>query len=289
MPGTLFVVATPIGNLEDLTFRALRTLREVDLIAAEDTRRTAKLLAHYEVRKPMVSLREHNEFRETPRLVARLMRGENIALVSDAGTPGIADPGARLVRAVREAGLIPVPIPGPSAVTAALSVSGFDASQFVFMGFPPPKGSERAMWMSQLKAESRMVVALEAPHRIVATISDICNILVKRQITTAREITKLNYELAVWPSVDAGRKPVELGEYVVVVPALHPGASVSPDQSDPDGRTSLLFGYLTDYMGVDEPTSRLAVSVALGVPLDAVRGLIRAQLKLAKKQKMSKP
>ena len=115
MPGTLFVVATPIGNLEDLTFRALRTLREVDLIAAEDTRRTSKLLAHYEIRKPLVSLREHNEVRETPRLVARLQAGESIALVSDAGTPGISDPGARLVRAARDAGLRVVPIPGPSA------------------------------------------------------------------------------------------------------------------------------------------------------------------------------
>jgi len=289
MPGTLFVVATPIGNLEDLTFRALRTLREVDLIAAEDTRRTAKLLAHYEVRKPMVSLREHNEFRETPRLVARLMRGENIALVSDAGTPGIADPGARLVRATREAGLTPVPIPGPSAVTAALSVSGFDASQFVFMGFPPPKGSDRAMWMSQLKAESRMVVALEAPHRIVATVTEISNILVKRQIITAREITKINYELAVWPSDVPGLKPTEIGEYVIVVPASHEGEAVSLVQSVADGRAASLFGYLTDYIATDEPTARLAVSVALGIPVDYVRGLVRAQLKLAKKQKMTKP
>src|SRR3954453_11547908 len=124
MPGTLYVVATPIGNLEDLTFRALRTLREVDLIAAEDTRRTAKLLGHYDIHKSMVSLREHNELRETPRLIDRLQRGERIALVSDAGTPGIADPGARLVRAAREAQVPVVPIPGPSAVTAALSVAG---------------------------------------------------------------------------------------------------------------------------------------------------------------------
>jgi 16S rRNA (cytidine1402-2'-O)-methyltransferase len=288
MAGTLFVVATPIGNLEDLTFRALRTLREVDLIAAEDTRRTAKLLAHYEIRKPMVSLREHNEYRETPRLVARLLAGENIALVSDAGTPGIADPGARLVRAAREAGLTPVPIPGPSAVTAALSVSGFDASQFVFMGFPPPKGSERALWMSQLRAESRMVVALEAPHRIVSTVYDICTILVKQQIITIREITKINYELAIWPSDKSVDGPVELGEYVIVVPARPPSDSIWSEQSPGDTKASALFGYLTDSLAVDEPTSRLAVSVALGIPVDSVRGVVRAQLKLAKKQKMTK-
>src|SRR4249920_1407926 len=136
-PGTLFVVATPIGNLEDITLRALRTLREVDLIAAEDTRRTSKLLARYDIRKPLVSLHEHNEHRERVRLVGRLQAGEQVALVSHAGTPGISDPGAPLVRAAREAGIRVVPIPGPSAVAAALSVSGIDLAEFAFMGFPP--------------------------------------------------------------------------------------------------------------------------------------------------------
>src|SRR6185369_2402051 len=124
MPATLFVVATPIGNLEDLTFRARRILGEVDLIAAEDTRRTSKQQAHNEIRKPMVSVREHNEVRESPRLVARMLAGESIALVTDAGTPGIADPGARLVKAARAAGLATVPVPGASAVAAAMSISG---------------------------------------------------------------------------------------------------------------------------------------------------------------------
>src|SRR4030095_15254301 len=125
MNGTLFVVGTPIGNLEDLTFRALRTLKEVDAIAAEDTRRTIKLLTHYQIRKPLVSIREHNEARETPRLLRRLGAGESIALVSDAGTPGIADPGARLVRAAHESGIQVVPIPGATAIATALSASGF--------------------------------------------------------------------------------------------------------------------------------------------------------------------
>src|SRR4029450_32741 len=135
MAGTLFVVATPIGNLEDLTFRALRTLKEVDLIAAEDTRRTAKLLAHYEIRKPMVSLREHNERRETPRLLGRLQRGESIPLVSDAGTPGVSDPGQHLVRAAREAGINVSPIPGPSAAMACLSASRETRGGFRFPAF----------------------------------------------------------------------------------------------------------------------------------------------------------
>src|SRR5262252_10069973 len=134
-PGTLYVVATPIGNLEDLTFRALRVLREVDLIAAEDTRRSIKLLNHYEIRKPLVSLHEHNETRESSRLVSKLLQGQTVALVSDAGTPAIADPGARLVHAARESGIRVVPIPGPSAITAALSVSGLECREFVFMGF----------------------------------------------------------------------------------------------------------------------------------------------------------
>ena len=158
MPGTLFVVATPIGNLEDLTFRALRILKEVALIAAEDTRRTAKLLAHYEIRCPMVSLHEHNEFREAPGLVARLAGGISVALVSDAGTPGIADPGARLVSLARAAGVPVVPIPGASAVATALSATGLEGREFVFMGFVPPRGREREEWMERLVAEPRIVV-----------------------------------------------------------------------------------------------------------------------------------
>src|SRR6186997_2323188 len=165
MAGALYVVATPIGNLEDLTFRALRTLKEVDLIAAEDTRRTSKLLAHYEIRKPLVSVHEHNEHRETPRILDRISRGESVALVTDAGTPGIADPGARLVEAARRDNVRVVPIPGPSAVATALSISGFSADEFAFMGFPPRSGKDRARWLRRLTNDSRVVVFFEAPHR----------------------------------------------------------------------------------------------------------------------------
>src|SRR5262245_47875860 len=166
MAGTLFVVATPIGNLEDLTFRALRTLKEVDLIAAEDTRRTSNLLARYEVRKPLVSLREHNEHRESDRLVAQLLAGKSIALVSDAGTPAISDPGALLVRRARSRGVRVVPIPGPSAVAAALSVAGLTSEHFVFMGFPPSSGKARSAWFESARIETRPIVFFEAPHRI---------------------------------------------------------------------------------------------------------------------------
>ncbi len=192
MPGTLFVVATPIGNLEDLTFRALRTLREVDLVAAEDTRRTSKLLAHYEIRKSMVSLREHNERREGPRLVSRMLAGESVALVTDAGTPGISDPGADFVRLAREAGLAVVPIPGPSAVVAALSVSGFPAGEFVFLGFPPPSGQRREDWFERLFSETRTAVFFEAPHRVSGAISKLHLVCVDRPIIVLREMTKLH-------------------------------------------------------------------------------------------------
>ncbi len=217
MPGTLFVVATPIGNLEDLSFRALRTLREVDLIAAEDTRRTSKLLAHYEIRKSMVSLHEHNEHREAPRLAARLERGESIALVTDAGTPGISDPGALLVRLARERQVHVSPIPGPSAVMAALSVSGFPAGRFAFLGFPPRSGSARREWFAKATAESSVLVLFEAPHRIRQTLTELASHMGKRPIQVHREISKINEELVIYTNKPEVQPARELGEFVVVV------------------------------------------------------------------------
>jgi 16S rRNA (cytidine1402-2'-O)-methyltransferase len=214
--GVLYVVATPIGNLEDLTLRALRILREVDLIAAEDTRRTAKLLAHYQIRQPTISLREHNETREAGRLVERLERGECIALVSDAGTPAVADPGARLVRAAHDRGIRVVPIPGPSAITAALSVAGLALTQFTFMGFPPAGGSERRTWFEALAKEARAVVFFEAPHRIQRTLVDSHQICGIRPIYVFRELSKINEEFVVSPNnANAFVRP--RGEFVLVV------------------------------------------------------------------------
>ena len=217
MPGTLFVVATPIGNLEDLSFRALRTLREVDVIAAEDTRRTSKLLAHYEIRKSMVSLHEHNEHREAPRLAARLDRGESIALVTDAGTPGISDPGAQLVQLARERRVPVSPIPGPSAVMAALSVSGFPAGQFAFLGFPPRSGSARREWLARVKAEPSVIVFFEAPHRIRQTLTELADVSGERPIQIHRELTKINEELVVYTKASPVHAVKELGEFVIVV------------------------------------------------------------------------
>jgi 16S rRNA (cytidine1402-2'-O)-methyltransferase len=285
MPGTLFVVATPIGNLEDLTFRAVRTLREVDLIAAEDTRRTAKLLAHCAIRKPMVSLREHNEYREAPRLVARLERGENIALVSDAGTPGIADPGARLVRAARKAGILAVPIPGPSAITAALSVSGIETPEFVFMGFPPPKGSDRARWLERLRIEPRAVVAFEAPHRISITLSDISSISVKQPIVIVHEISKLNYSLVEWDNKSHIDVITQLGEFVIVVPPR--GEVVVSDEQA--SRAFVLFCYMTESCSISQASARAAAVVALDIDPGEIDRAIRSGRKLAKRHKMTGP
>jgi 16S rRNA (cytidine1402-2'-O)-methyltransferase len=270
MPGTLFVVATPIGNLEDITLRALRTLREVDLIAAEDTRRTAKLLARHNIRRPMVSLHEHNERREAPRLVERLAAGESIALVSDAGTPGIADPGELLVRLAHERQLTVTPIPGPSAITAALSVSGFPASEFVFMGFPPRSGARRDDWMRRLGAETRTVVAFEAPHRIRATLSEIV-LLANRPIVVHREISKLHEELVVSPTTTRDDAVRPQGEFVLVI---SPGTIQAAAVEDPDAQARVavsMIGCMTvnDAFSVDMAVELTAKAV--GLPQNAVR------------------
>lgn len=231
MPGVLYVVATPIGNLEDLTFRAKRILGSVRVIAAEDTRRTAKLLSHYDLHTPMISVREHNEAREAARIVERLRAGDDVALVSDAGTPGIADPGARVVKAVLESGLTVVPIPGASAVTAALSASGMDASQFVFLGFPPPKGQARQRWFEAAAAEPRTQVAFEAPHRIQRTLDELAK-YVRKPIIIFRELSKIHETLVYKPTNDIPVSNVAtLGEFVLVI-----GPAEATNRSEPDDK-----------------------------------------------------
>ena len=268
MPGTLFVVATPIGNLEDFSFRGVRTLREVDLIAAEDTRRTSKLLAHYEIQKPMVSLREHNETREADRLISRLEAGENIALVSDAGTPGIADPGADLVRLVRAAGIRVVPIPGANAIAAALSAAGLPADQFLFLGFPPASGQQRDRWFEDLVSSKRTAVFYEAHHRIVRTMDDLSKYLVKSPVVLCREITKINEELVEWNK----DQPIkDLGEFVVVV-----GSPDTVDDTDPDEtKLAVLFGQITNSTGLPEEAVTAMVAAHFKVSPTRTRKLLK--------------
>lgn len=189
--GTLYLVATPIGNLEDITFRAIRILKEVDLIAAEDTRHTGKLLHHFQIETPQVSYHEHNARSRIPQLVARLQTGQSIALVSDAGMPGISDPGYGLVCACAEAGIVVSPIPGPAAVVSAIAASALPSDRFTFEGFLPVKGKARTERLSQLVTEPRTMVLYESPHRLLKTLTDLqLHLGSDRQVTVARELTK---------------------------------------------------------------------------------------------------
>lgn len=275
MPGTLFIVATPIGNLEDLTFRALRTLREVDLIAAEDTRRTSKLLAHYEVRKPLVSLHEHNETREAHRLISKLTAGLSVALVSDAGTPLIADPGYHLVAQARAVGIPIVPIPGANAAITALSAAGLPADVFLFLGFPPASGLARERWFERLAAEPNTVVFYESPHRIRRTMDDASEYLGERDIIVGRELTKVNEELVVWDKNSSLR---EQGEFVVVVGPSTPAVYADPDPSV----LANFIGQVIEHIGLDEDLAVKLAATRFGLALPRVARLLkkgRIQLK----------
>ena len=221
--GALYLVATPIGNLEDITLRALRVLQEADLIAAEDTRRTAKLLNHYDIHTTSTSFHVRNEAAKGPRLLARLAAGASVALVSDAGTPLLADPGGRLVRDALAAGIAVHAVPGASAVLAGLVASGLAGDGFTFVGFPPPRTHGRKRWLQRVAAEPRPVVMFEAPHRIKATLDDMASVAGNRRVAVCREMTKLheNYVVGPIPEV-AARLPEPRGEYTIVLEAAAP-------------------------------------------------------------------
>lgn len=193
--GTLYIVATPIGNLEDMTHRAVRVLKEADVIACEDTRHTARLLRHYGIERPTISYHEHNEAARAEELVARLEQGLNVAQVSDAGMPGISDPGYRVIRLAIERGVPVVPVPGPSALIAALAGSGLPTDSFQFLGFLPAKSGQRRTLLESLGAAQSTIVVYEAPHRIAETMQDIVEMLgAERPVVLARELTKVHEE-----------------------------------------------------------------------------------------------
>ena len=194
MAGTLYIVATPIGNLEDITLRALRVLKEADLIACEDTRHTRKLLAHYQISTPTISYHEHNERERSVELVKKLEAGQNIAVVSDAGTPLISDPGFRIVQEAIERAISVVPIPGPSALIAALSAAGLPEREFTFVGFLPARRTARRARLAELAGVPSTLIFYEAPHRIKETIDDARELLGNRDCVLAREVTKLHEE-----------------------------------------------------------------------------------------------
>ena len=218
--GTLYLVATPIGNLEDITLRALRVLRQADLLAAEDTRRTRRLLDHYEIARPLISYHDHNKQHRSAGLLEALLEGKSVALVSDAGTPGISDPAFYLVRLAVAHDLPVVPIPGPASPIAALVASGLPPDRFVFEGFLPVKAGKRRTRLKELAEESRTILLFESPHRLVRTLQEIREILGDREAAVARELTKKFEEISRGPVSQllekyAGKKPK--GEIVIVL------------------------------------------------------------------------
>lgn len=195
MRGILYIVSTPIGNLEDITLRALRILKEVDLIAAEDTRHSSKLLNHYGIKKPLISYWSEKEKVRSEEIIKRLQSGQSVALISDAGTPGISDPGEVVIRRALDEGFDVIPVPGPSALIAALSVSGLPMREFTFVGFLPSKKTQRRKTIEELSLEKRTLVFYEAPHRVIETLKDMYDIFGNRNIAVFKEITKLHEEV----------------------------------------------------------------------------------------------
>ena len=219
-PGTLFVVGTPIGNLEDITLRALRTLKEADLIACEDTRRTQQLLNHFNIKTETISYHQHNEMTRGPELILEMGEGANVALVSDAGMPGVSDPGYRLVHLAIRHGILVVPIPGASAFVAALSASGLPIDQFRFLGFLPSKKLPRRKTLARLKTATKALVFYEAPHRLLEMLEDVLAVLGDRPVVVAREVTKVHEEFlrgSVSEVLARLRKKPVKGEITVIV------------------------------------------------------------------------
>jgi 16S rRNA (cytidine1402-2'-O)-methyltransferase len=218
--GALYIVSTPIGNLEDITLRALRILKEADFIAAEDTRHSLKLLAHYGISTPLISYWSEKEKVRSAEILERLRAGQSVALISDAGTPGISDPGAVLIKMALSDGISVIPIPGPSALIAALSISGLPTDEFIFIGFLPSKKGQRQKILKDLSLEPRTLVFFEAPHRILDTLSDMEEIFAVRKVVIVKEISKVHEEVlrgGISEILNNLKKSTIAGEYVIIV------------------------------------------------------------------------
>lgn len=257
MSGKLYVVGTPIGNLEDMSVRAVKTLQEVDFIAAEDTRVTLKLLNHFEIKKPMVSYHEHNAREKGGEIITRLLSGQTCAIVTDAGMPCISDPGEDLVRLCAENGIDTVVIPGPSAAISALALSGLSTSKFVFEGFLNPQKNARLERLEELKREKRTIIFYEAPHKLCDTLSAMYQVLGDRKITLARELTKIYEEVirtTLSQAVALFEEKAPKGEFVLVVEGM-----VEEEQSLTFEQALELIQALVDK---GEPLSKAAKNVA---------------------------
>ncbi len=220
MQGKLYLCATPIGNLEDITLRVLRTLKEVDLIAAEDTRNSIKLLNHFEIKTPMTSYHEYNKIEKAYQLVEKMKNGKNIALITDAGTPGISDPGEELVRICQESGIVVTSLPGAAACITALTISGLSTRRFSFEAFLPKEKKERTLILSSLEQETRTIIIYEAPHHLIKTLEDLYHSLGERNITLCRELTK-KYETIFSTTISGAishyKEQAPKGEFVLII------------------------------------------------------------------------
>ncbi|MBI4830801.1 MAG: 16S rRNA (cytidine(1402)-2'-O)-methyltransferase [Candidatus Lindowbacteria bacterium] len=237
--GTLYIVGTPIGNLEDITLRALRILKDVGLIAAEDTRRTRKLLSHYDIHTPLVSYHEHNKLAKTPMLIAKLKEGPSVALVSDAGMPGISDPGHDLIVAALKVGIGVTVVPGPSSIIAALVLSGLPTAEFCFAGFAPRKPGERSRFLEKVLTREATSVLFESPTRLVSLLEAIAQFAPEREIAVARELTKKFEEVMRGTAAQVAahfREHTPLGECVVLLHGAMPSETLARTETPPHPR-----------------------------------------------------
>ena len=275
MTGTLYVVSTPIGNLEDITHRAVRVLAEADVIACEDTRHTRKLLNHFGIDTKTISYHEHNERERAPELIARLRAGTNVAMVSDAGTPGINDPGFCLVRQAIENGVRVVSVPGPSALISALVASGLATDEFLFAGFLPARSGARRARLQQLRPIATTLIFYEAPHRIAATLRDAREVLGEREAVVARELTKIHEEFVrgrLSELADRFASAAARGEMVLIIDR-NEIASERTDEPPPGSLTTLVSRFGSE--GLDQRTALKKAARELGLPrAEAYRRLI---------------
>ena len=276
--GTLYLCATPIGNLQDISARVLETLREADLIAAEDTRHSLGLLTHYDIRRPMISYHEHNKYERAEEIVGRLLAGENVALITDAGTPVISDPGEVLVQTAREAGIPVTSLPGPCALITALTLSGLPARRFVFEGFLPMDKKERREVLEDLKQQRRTMILYEAPHRLRRTLEELAEALGgDRKICLCRELTKLHEEaplMTLAEAVSLYKEAEPRGEYVLVLEGRSEAAVEAERSASWESKTPA--EHLEDFMarGLNKKEAMKAMALQFGISKSEIYSLI---------------
>lgn len=268
-PGTLYLCATPIGNLEDMTFRVIRTLKEVELIAAEDTRNTIKLLNHFEIKTPMTSYHEYNKIDKAKYLVEKMLSGTNIALVTDAGTPGISDPGEEIVKQAYEAGITVTSLPGACACVTALTLSGLSTRRFAFEAFLPTDKKERKIILESLKTETRTTIIYEAPHHLKATLSELYSYIGDRKITLCKELTKLHetvQQMTIASAIEYYGTTAPKGEYVMVIEGI--SQQELQEKSIQEWEKITIEEHMNKYLtqGMDKKAAMKQVALDRGIP-----------------------